>query len=186
MGNHFRHQGILLDEADFDLPPDCDMDTVAQAVEAFLAAEFRDAYETPFLGMIAVVSEGLDQTTACCLDGGRGLWIRPETNFEDIFVGVASGLGIPAALTVDTLKTACTDRIEAYVERRIGQSVRDRCYDDTKLLLDELSGLRSSGIPGVKAPGEFDTSCEDKIVNFRINNYGPGRRILAEIVFGGG
>ncbi|MBR9765837.1 MAG: hypothetical protein GYB53_20535 [Rhodobacteraceae bacterium] len=186
MGNDRRYKGLLLDEADFALPRDCDMEALAQAVEGYLVPEFSDEFDHPSLEIIGVVSEGLGQTTACSSDHVRPTWVKPDIEFRDIFLGKAAWLGIPEPLAITTLETGRTDGIEAHLEDRIRAHVEDRDYDGAQKLMEHLSGLRSSGIPGVKGPGGFDTRGDDEIVDFRVNNYGPGRRIFAEIVFNWG
>ena len=65
MGNDRGYKGLLLDEADFALPRDCDMEALTEAVEDYLVAEFSDEFDHPYLEIIGVVSEGLGETTAC-------------------------------------------------------------------------------------------------------------------------
>ena len=186
MGNDCRYKGLLLDEADFALPRDCDMETLAQAVEGYLMAEFSDEFDHPSLEIIGVVSEGLGETTACSSDDVRAVWVKPDMQFRDIFLGMATGLGIPEPLAITTLETGRTDGIEAHLENRIRTHVEDRDYDGAQILMENLSGLRSSGVPGMKQASGFDTDGDDMIVDYRVNNYGPGRRILAEIAFNWG
>ncbi len=186
MGNDLRHKGLLLDEADFALRRDCDMETLAQAVEEFLVAEFCNEFDHPSLEIIGVVSEGLGQTTACPFDRVQAIWVKPNRAFKDIFLGIAAELGIPEPLAVNAMTTARTDGIETHLKDRTREHLDLRDYDGAQMLMEHLSGLRSSGVPGVKGAGEFDTRGEDLIVDFRVNNYGPGRRILAEIAFNWG
>ena len=49
MGNDRRYKGLLLDEADFALPRDCDMEALTEAVEDYLVAEFSDEFDHPYL-----------------------------------------------------------------------------------------------------------------------------------------
>ena len=76
MGNDLRHKGLLLDEADFALPQDCDMATLIQAVEAFCKAEFRNEFDHPSLEFFGVVSERLEdiirQPFRQFFEGGMG------------------------------------------------------------------------------------------------------------------
>ncbi|SEK10272.1 hypothetical protein MAA5396_04843 [Marinovum algicola] len=186
MGNDRRYKGLLLDEADFALPRNCDMEALTEAVEGYLVPEFSDEFDRPSLEIIGVVSEGLGQTTACSSDHVRPTWVKPDIEFRDIVLGIAIGLGFPEPLAITTLETGRTDGIEAHLENRIRALVEDRDYDGARMLMEHLSGLRSSGIPGVIEASSFDTRGEDEIVDFRVNNYGPGRRILAEIAFNWG
>lgn len=186
MGNDRRYKGLLLDEADFALPRDCDMEALAQAVEDYLVAEFSDEFDHPSLEIIGVVSEGLGQTTACSSDHVRAVWVKPDMQFRDIFLGIATRLGIPEPLVLNALKTARPDDIETHLEDRIKAHVDDRDYDGAQMLMEHLRGLRASGVPGVIEAGGFDTRGDDEIVDFRVNNYGPGQRILAEIAFNWG
>lgn len=183
MGNDRRYKGLLLDEADFALPRDCDMQALTEAVEDYLVAEFSDEFDHPYLEIIGVVSEGLGETTACSSDRVRAVWVKPDMQFRDIFLGMATGLGIPEPLATTTLKTGRTDGIETHLENRIRAHVDDRDYDGAQKLMAHLPGLRSSGVPGVIEAGGFDTRGDDEIVDFRVNNYGPGQRLLAEIAF---
>ena len=49
-----------------------------------------------------------------------------------------------------------------------------------------LHALSSVGLPDVFMANDFDTLGDDMMIDFRLNNYGPGRRILIEIAFNWG
>jgi len=186
MGNDIRHKGLLLDEADFALPRDCDMETLTEAVNKFLVAEFSNEFDHPSLEIFGLVSEGLDQTTACRGDSEEAIWVKPDQGFQDIFLAIAAELDLPEPQAIIALRTARTHDIETHFEDRIKKHIDLREYHDAQLLIEHLSGVRLSGIPGVKGADDFDTRGEDLIVDYRVNNYGPGRRVLAEIAFNWG
>ncbi|MCF7728004.1 hypothetical protein [Sulfitobacter sp. M22] len=50
------------------------METLTEAVEEFLIAEFSNEFDLPFLEILGVVSESLNQTTACPHGFGGALW----------------------------------------------------------------------------------------------------------------
>tara|TARA_R110002012_G_scaffold199146_3_gene368218 strand:+ start:5287 stop:5847 length:561 start_codon:yes stop_codon:yes gene_type:complete len=180
MGNDIRNKGLLLDEADFAIPRDCDMETLTEAVEEFLIAEFSNEFDLPFLEILGVVSESLNQTTACPHGFWRALWAITGRGFNDIFLGIAAELGISETLALNAIATAQTEQIEAYLETRIREDLDSQCYYNVKILLEYFDGLKVSGVPGVSQP-DIDDRGEDVIIDYRVNNYGPGRRILAEI-----
>lgn len=180
MGNDVRNKGLLLDEADFALHRNCDMETLTEAVEEFLIAEFSNEFDLPFLNILGVVSESLNLTTACPHGFGGALWVITDRGFNDIFLGIAAELGISETLALNAITTAQTEEIEAYLETRIREDLDNQCNYNVKMLLEYLDGLKVSGVPGVSQP-DIDARGEDVIVDYRVNNYGPGRRILAEI-----
>lgn len=186
MGNDLRHKGLLLDEADFALPQDCDMATLTQAVEEYCTAEFRNEFDDPSLEIFGVVSERFEESSASRFDSFKAVWVKPETSFRDIFVETAEDLGIPEPLAVEAIETGHTGSIETQFKDRIRAHLDARKYYCAEQLMQYLPYLWSIGLPGVKGADEFDTRGKDMIVNYRVNNYGPGRRILVEIAFNWG
>lgn len=186
MGNDLRHKGLLLDEADFPLPRDGDMDTLVRAVEDFCEAEFRNEFDHPSLEIFGVASEGFEETSACHGDDSKAVWIKPETRFRDIFLDMANELGLPEPLTIEAMQTGRTDGLEAHLKNRVRALLDDRDYFEAERLMQHMPELWSIGLPGVRGAGEFDTRGEDMIVDYRVNNYGPGRRLLVEIAFNWG
>ena len=187
MGNDLRHKGLLLDEADFALPQDCDMATLIQAVEAFCKAEFRNEFDHPSLEFFGVVSERLEDTSANPFDSFlKAAWVKPETSFQDIFLKTAEDLGIPEPLAIEAIETGHTESIETQFKDRIRAHLDARDYYSADRLMQYLPDLLSIGLPGVKGADEFDTRGQDMIVDFRVNTYGTGRRILVEIAFNWG
>ncbi len=186
MGNDLRNKALLLDEADFALPRNCDMKTLVQTVEDYCTSEFRNEFGYPSLELFGIASEGLEETSASLFDRSQAVWIKSDFGFRDIFHGVASKLGIPELLTAEAIETGHTDRIETHLKDRIRMHLDARDYWHAQWLMQYMPQLRSIGLPGVRGAVEFDTRGEDMIVDCRINNYGPGRRILVEIAFNWG
>jgi hypothetical protein len=186
MGNDLRHKGLLLDEADFALSRDCDMASLVEAVEAYCMTEFSEECEHPSLEIFGVVSERLEETSAWACEWTRAQWVRPGVGFRDIFLGVARNLGIPDPLASEALDTGRTEQIETHLKNRIRAHLDTRDYDAAQGLMQHLPTLRPSGLPGVKGAEGFDTRGDDMIVDYRVNDYGAGRRILVEIAFNWG
>lgn len=186
MGNDLRHKGLLLDEADFALPRDCDMETLVQAVENYCVAEFSYEFDDPSLEIFGFSSERLEETSVCHCDPWKAEWIKSGILFRDIFLGLAAELRIPEALAVEAMRTGRMENLEAHLKDRIRAHLDDRDYYDADWLMRYMPALWSTGLPGVRAADEFDTRGEDMIVDYRVNNYGPGRRILVEIAFNWG
>jgi hypothetical protein len=183
MGNDRRYKGLLLDEADFPLPRDCDMQTLEQAVEDFCEAEFRNEYDHPYLEIYGVASEGFDAVSTYPFYANRTAWIKPDRGFREIFIQLAGDLDIPEALAAEAIDTGRATKVETHLKDRVRDHLDDQDYYTAQKLVNCLPGLRSHGLPGVKDAGKFDTRGEDMIVDYRVENYGPGRRILVELVF---
>lgn len=183
MGSDLRHKGILLDEADFALPRDCDMETLVKAVEEYCEAEFQYEDEYPLLEVLGVAAEGFDETVDYSSFGSRAVWLKPNTGFRDVFIKLANGLGLPEALAASTIDTGRTEDLETYLKDRIRTHLDERDFYGARHVMEQLPQLRSIGLPGVQDAGEFDTRGRDMIVDWRVNNYGLGRRVLVEIAF---
>lgn len=186
MGNDLRYKGLLLDEADFALPLDCDMARLVEAVEAYCMAEFSDEFDHPSLEVLGVASERFEATSVWPSDGSRAFWIKPDIGFRDIFLGVARELEIPGPLVSEAMETGRTEDIETYLKDQIRAHLDARNYYEAESLMQYLPTLQPAGLPGVKGSGAFDTRGEDIIVDYRVHNYGAGRRILVEIAFNWG
>lgn len=186
MGNDCRTKGLLLDEADFALPRDCDLETLITAVHDYCWAEFANEYDHPALEIIGVCAEGFKAEPAGPFDSENPLWVKPEVHFRDVFLAIATKMNIPEYLAAETIKTGCTDSLESHLADRIKAHLHAHEYHDAQELMTYVSGLKDIGLPGVLDPSHFDTRGEDMIVDYRVANYGPGRRILAEIVFNWG
>jgi len=186
MGNDLRHKGLLLDEADFALPLDCDMARLVEAIEAYCTAEFSDEFEHPSLEIFGVVSERLGETAAWPREWTKAQWVKPGVGFREIFVGMARELGIPDPVASEAVETGRTDDIETYLKDQIRAHLDSRNYYDAQSLMQYLPTLQPVGLPGVKGADTFDTRGEDMIVDYRVHNYGVGRRILVEIAFNWG
>lgn len=183
MGNDRIYKGLLLDEADFPLPRDCDMQALEQAVENFCVAEFGNEYDHPFLEINGMVSEGFDAASTYAFDPRETAWIKPDKSFREIFVELAGSLDIPEALATEAIETGQAMNLEAHLKDRVREHLDDQNYYKAQELIDYLPNLRSHGLPGVNGAIAFDTHGEDMIVDYRVNDYGPGRRILVELVF---
>ena len=186
MGNDLRHKGLLLDEADFALPQNCNMTTLIRAVEDYCEAEFSNEFDDPSLEIFGVVSEGFDDTSVCPFDSSKAVWIKPGIGFRDIFLGMASELDIPETLAAEAIDTGRTDGIETHLKNRTMTHFAHQDYHDAQRLMRYMPELGSIGLPGVRGADEFSTHGNDMVVDYRINNYGPGRRILVEIAFNWG
>lgn len=186
MGNDLRHKGLLLDEADFALPRDCDMARLVEAVEAYCTAEFSDEFEHPSLEIFGVASERFEETSAWPCEWTKAQWVKPGVGFRDIFIGMARTLDIPDSLISEAMDTGRTEDIETHLKDQIRVHLDTRNYYDAQSLMQYLPALRPIGLPGVKGAGAFDTRGEDMIVDYRVHNYGAGRRILVEIAFNWG
>ena len=183
MGNDRRYKGLLLDEADFPLPQDCDMQTLERAVQDFCEAEFRNEFDHPYLEINGVTSEGFDAVSTYTFDENETAWIKPDKGFRQIFIQLAGDLDIPEALAIEAIDTGHASNVETRLRERVRDHLDNQDYFKAQELLNCLPGLRSHGLPGINGAGEFDTRGEDMIVDYRVNNYGPGLRILVELVF---
>lgn len=183
MGNDRRYKGLLLDEADFPLPQDCDMQTLEQAVQEFCEAEFRNEFDHPYLEINGVASEGFDAVSTDPFEASRTVWIKPESGFREIFIQLAGDFDIPKALAAESINTGRVTEVETHLKDRVRDHLDNQDYYEAQRLINCLPDLRSHGLPGINGAGEFDTRGEDMIVDYRVKNYGPGRRILVELVF---
>lgn len=182
MGNDCRTKGLLLDEADFTLPRDCDLETLVTAVCDFCEAEFANEFDHPALEINGVCAEGFGPEPAGPYTV-KPLWVKPEVEFRDIFLAIAAGLNIPEDMAGEAIRTGCVDGLESHLSDRIQAHLQAQEYHAAQELMTFVSDLKRIGLPGVLSPSHFDTRGEDMIVDYRNSNYGPGRRILAEIVF---
>jgi hypothetical protein len=186
MGNDIRNKGLLLDEADFALPSDCTLETLAESVLEFCQAAFSNEFDNPSLEFYGVVAEGFPEEDACAFHEEPTIWLEKNMGFRGTFLKLADGLGIPEEKASQAIKTGHGDLLEDHLKIEVMRHLDDRDYHEAEALMLHLPGVREIGLPGVLHGGHFDKSGRDVIVDYRVNNYGPGRRILAEIGFNWG
>ena len=151
-----------------------------------VSRQCRKVFADPSLEIFGVVSEGFDDTSVCPFDSSKAVWIKPGTGFRDIFLGMASELDIPEPLAAEAINTGSTDGIETHLKNRTMTHFAHQDYHHAQRLMRYMPELGSIGLPGVRGADEFSTRGNDMVVDYRINNYGPGRRILVEIAFNWG
>ena len=99
---------------------------------------------------------------------------------DEISAGLVHGIGD------GTLVGLVADGIETHLKNRTMTHFAHQDYHDAQRLMRYMPELGSIGLPGVRGADEFSTRGNDMVVDYRINNYGPGRRILVEIAFNWG
>ena len=182
MGLHYVNKCVLLDEHDIDgLAEVGDFETFAQMVEAACAEEFSPEMDFPEYQYLGTVSERFDSAQAKEAD-------YAEPHFLDGGAGWNANLGGIAAcagLSDEALKSleGGAARFEADTRHEIQRMLEARDYTQAQSLCGALLGLQRSGLPGFRDGLDMSYGGDNEALDCRVQNHGPGRRILAEFAF---
>lgn len=185
MGSHYINKAILLDERDIEAEFGVSLDKMDELRE-FGFEHLRSVsgeWEFPSVDQIGLVSERFDKT--CLLDPeDRQLWLREDRGWEASLHALLEDLG---ALDQETRarfrKTGDIDHLIGEVSWRACDAIRAESFSLAITYATTLENCRVAGLPCFRARSTFTSGGEEDGHDFRSRNYGPGRRIIAEIAF---
>ncbi|WP_068306578.1 hypothetical protein [Pararhodobacter sp. CCB-MM2] len=174
-------KGLVFDEADFDLPRDCDFEMLTETVRSYCEEVLLQDIFAEDLEVSGIAAEGFGDAVAYFEPERSCYWLCANTGFRELFLQQFSKYEVPEELAASVLATGSTLDVESHLWDRIKTRVDDRDIGGVDSLLSLLPGLRSSGLLGVTEQGQLQMGSDFfTIADLRPNDYGPGRRIFVE------